>query len=243
MKKYALLLTALLALSGAAHAIGNITSMTFTPFEPKPGETVKFYIKTSGNDKCGARWIYSGPHAEPSDNDFANKQPNGGGQMDKAFANVGTYQVKVVGSPSLHPACTGSAEVTIQVKRPKLHIAGSSAPMVCPGGYDYYPGGDVGTPTDKEKGVAFCVKKKPACPDHFFPNFSEATGDLICTPNIQAACPDGWTGGVVDGKLVCKSKPQPFVLCPTTEKWQWGTKYYKENWNKMGCYENGKVAN
>jgi hypothetical protein len=71
---------------------------------------------------------------------------------------------------------------------------------------------------------------------------NDQSGKLVCTPKITAQCPEGWSGGAVDGKLVCNSNLQPHVSCPATPDWKWGTSYYKDSWNKMGCSANIKPA-
>ena len=61
MKKSALFAALLIAVSGAAHAVGSITGITATPPNPSPNESVKFKVTTDGSGECGFRFIYTGP--------------------------------------------------------------------------------------------------------------------------------------------------------------------------------------
>jgi hypothetical protein len=66
----------------------------------------------------------------------------------------------------------------------------------------------------------------------------DATGKAACKTNQS---PPGWT--INDGTLTYNSIPQPMVPCPSsTPDWKWGTKYWKESWNRMGCVANLKPA-
>lgn len=250
MKKYSMLLAALLLASGAAQAVGTITGLSASPAQAIAGESVAYKIATSGSGACGVRLVYSGPNYEPSDNMLINNAPGAGGVIHKTIAKAGTYQLKAIGSPSLNPKCNGEANLTVVVvdkpaAKPGLQI-GATGPVVaanpgifmmemnCPNPYHKYTQG-----VNQSKGEYYCVKQNVSCPAGFTGSMDSQTGKLVCTPQITATCPEGWTGGVVDGKLVCNSIPQPNIPCPkATPDWKWGTAYYKESWNKMGCNAN-----
>jgi hypothetical protein len=269
LKKYALCLASLVTLCGTAHAVGTITGLTAVPANPVAGESVKFKITTSGSGACGVRVVYAGGPYEPSDNTLINNQPAGGGVMDKTIANAGTYTVTAMGSPSLNPKCGGDAKITVVVKDKPAPAAPAPAPaggkpaagmgmgalqpqapvialgaitmseaMTCPTPYSKYTQG-----VDVSKGEAYCVKSDATCPEGYANNRNPQTGQLTCTPKVPVAAPDGWTHGSGNGELSFNSIPQPMVKCPkSTPDWQWGTTYYKESWNRMGCRANLKPA-
>ena len=113
-----------------------------------------------------------------------------------------------------------------------------SEAMTCPTPYTKYTQG-----VDVSKGEAYCVKSDATCPDGYANNRNQQTGQLTCTPKVPVASPDGWTHGSGNGELSFNSIPQPMVKCPkSTPDWQWGTTYYKESWNRMGCRANLKPA-
>ena len=75
-------------------------------------------------------------------------------------------------------------------------------------------------------------------------NSDGGKGEYYCK-KAEPTCPAGWTGSVdkVTGTLTCTSLPQPDIACQkSTPTWQWGAKYYKEGWNRMGCIANLKPA-
>jgi hypothetical protein len=264
MKKYALCLASLITVCGSAHAVGTITGLTSTPASPVAGESVKYKISTNGTGSCGVRLVYDGTSYEPSDNMLINNQPGAGGVIEKTISNAGTYKLKAMGSPSLNPKCNGEASLTIVVKDKPSPIAasgggkpsagtGSAQPqaaaialgamtlseaMICPPPYAKYTQG-----VDVSKGEAYCVKSDATCPDGYTSSRNQQTGQLACTPKVAAAAPDGWSHGAGNGVLVFNSIPQPMVKCPkATPDWQWGTTYFKESWNRMGCQANNKPA-
>jgi hypothetical protein len=107
----------------------------------------------------------------------------------------------------------------------------------CPAPYQQFNSG-----VDASKGEYYCIKSA-GCPQGFSGQLDQQTGVMTCSPVITTACPTGWSGGAVDGKLVCRPMPQPVVGCPKqTPAWQWGTTYYTTSWNKMGCAANVKPA-
>lgn len=76
-----------------------------------------------------------------------------------------------------------------------------------------------------------------------------ATGMLRCVRQVPA-CPDGWTGGMVQDALVCKPTPTPKLNCPAgnpqNQANPYGTKYYDMGWQgnkqEIGCATNNKPA-
>lgn len=265
MKKFLLCLAAFLTLSTAAHAVGTITGLSITPANPVTGEAVKYKITTSGSGSCGVRLVYAGASYEPSDNMLINNQPGAGGVIDKTISKAGTYNLKAMGSPSLNPKCNGEANLTIVVKdKPATPAEPAGKPVtgmgsaamqpqspavllgattmsdatVCPTPYSKYTSG-----MDVSKGESICVKSDATCPDAYTSARNEQNGQLTCTPKVSVASPNGWTPGSGTGVLVFNSIPQPMVKCPkTTPDWQWGTTYFKESWNRMGCRANLKPA-
>lgn len=254
MKKTALYVATLLTLSGAAHAVGTITGLTASPANPIAGESVKYKITTTGQGECGMRLVYAGPNYEPSDNALINTQANGGGVMDKTITKAGTYNLTAMGSPSLNPKCNGEAKLTVVVKdKPAAGPGpiGAGAPVVvnpkpnvivaetiCPAPYMKYTQG-----LNVAKGEALCAKSAATCPEGYNGKTNDQTGQLTCTPKNDPASPLGWTLGSASGVLIFNSIPQPMVYCPkATPDWQWGTTYYKESWNRMGCTANIKPA-
>jgi hypothetical protein len=270
MKNRVFFLASLLTLCGAAHAVGTITGLTAIPANPVAGEPVKYKITTTGSGSCGMRLIYAGANYEPSDNMLINNQPAAGGVMDKTISKAGTYNLKAVGSPSLDPKCNGEASLTVIVKEKPAPAApaasgggkppagagmGAMQPqapvvvlgtvpmseaMTCPSPYTRHTEG-----MDAAKGEALCIKSDATCLGDYISNRNQQTGQLTCVPKVPVGAPDGWTHASGDGNgvLVFNSIPQPTVKCPkSTSDWQWGTTYYKESWNRMGCRANLKPA-
>lgn len=256
MKKTALSLyiATLLTISGAAHAVGTITGLTAVPANPVVGESVKYKMTTSGAGECGVRLVYAGPNYEPSDNALINTQANGGGVIDKTISKAGTYNLTAMGSPTLNPKCNGEAKLTVVVKdkpvgnpggiggvapvavNPNLNLG--LAETICPAPYTKSTSG-----LNVAKGEALCIKSAATCPEGYNGNTNQQTGQLTCTPKNDPQSPLGWTLGSASGLLVFNSIPQPLVYCPkSTPDWQWGTTYYKESWNRMGCTANIKPA-
>jgi len=138
---------------------------------------------------------------------------------------------------SIHAAQPGDkpTATTPQAPRPQLSLDFTG---ICPSPYEKLTQG-----IDTSKGEYYCLKANVGCPAGFTGAMDSVTGKLSCTPVITAQCPVGWSGGAVDGKLVCNSIPQPLVACPkNTKDWQWGTSYAKNSWNRMGCFANLKPA-
>lgn len=96
---------------------------------------------------------------------------------------------------------------------------------------------------DVKKGEFECIKTAATCPDAYDSQRNDMTGQLTCTLKQMPAAPLGWAPGMGGGKLVYESIPQPMINCPkSTPDWQWGTTYWKESWNRMGCRANLKPA-
>ena len=96
---------------------------------------------------------------------------------------------------------------------------------------------------DVKKGEFECIKTAATCPDGYDSQRNDMNGQLTCTPKQLPGAPVGWTLGSGNGKIVYDSIPQPLINCPkSTPDWQWGTTYWKESWNRMGCRANLKPA-
>ena len=76
-----------------------------------------------------------------------------------------------------------------------------------------------------------------------------STGLLRCV-RLVPACPEGWTGGMVQDALVCKPVPAPKLNCPPANPQNqanpYGTKFYDMGWQgnkqEIGCMVNNKPA-
>jgi len=249
MKKYSLhfgALAVLITMCSAAQAAGNIASVSVIPANPTFGQTVKFKVTTSTPSECWANVgmqnagfgsLYFDAHIS---NDARNAADSGE-TIGATLTHSGTYTIVAGASTNQNPKCTGQAKLTFEVKRTKFYLP--AGPTVCPDPYKIKYGKGTGpSPTDFEKGEATCTKPAPECPAGFTAEFDTQTAVLQCTPIITATCPPGWTGGAYKSKLICTSIKQPHVSCPTSDKWEWGTKYFTESWNIMGCYANNKPA-
>ena len=268
LKTISFCLVAFFAMSSAAHAVGTIAGISSSPANPVPGQQAKFKITSTGAGECGMRLVYevvSAGGSEPSDNILINTQPGSGGQIEKTIGIAGTYKLKAIGSPSLNPKCSGSAELIVYVNgksepaaatgKPGTAGAQAAATMltapaamtgivmmvdetICPAPYVKNTQG-----MDVSKGESQCIKTDATCADGYTNNRNQQTGQLTCTPKVMPAAPLGWKQGTGYGSVVYDSIPQPLVKCPkATQDWKWGTSYFKESWNRMGCLANQKIA-
>jgi hypothetical protein len=119
-------------------------------------------------------------------------------------------------------------------------VVGAPASGQCPDGYTK----DASTSSeDVKKGALRCVKNAVSCPQGWVGTMEPSTGALTCTVANPPTCPAGWHGNAQTGKLVCNPVTPAKLNCPAnTPDWQWGTKYYSENWNVVGCNPNLKPA-
>ena len=109
---------------------------------------------------------------------------------------------------------------------------------ICPAPYSKFTSG-----MDASKGESLCVKSAGTCADGYVSQRNDLNGQLTCIPNTPVPAPLGWSAGPGHGVYVFNSIPQPIVKCPkATKDWQWGTRYYTESWNRMGCIANLKPA-
>jgi hypothetical protein len=119
--------------------------------------------------------------------------------------------------------------------------AGIAQMPVCPAPYVKDTGG-----FDVKKGEFECIKTAATCADGYISHRNDATGRLTCTPKQIPATPQGWvlqSTASTEGSYVFDSIPQPMINCPkSTPDWQWGTAYWKDGWNRMGCRANLKPA-
>jgi hypothetical protein len=122
-----------------------------------------------------------------------------------------------------------------------LPMGGLQMASVCPAPYNKDTGG-----FDVKKGEFECIKTAATCPDGYDSQRNDVTGQLTCTPKQIPGAPQGWVlqqALSTTGKYVYDSYPQPMINCPkSTPDWQWGTTYWKEGWNRMGCRANLKPA-
>jgi hypothetical protein len=125
--------------------------------------------------------------------------------------------------------------------RSSMPPAGGPMPVVnCPFGYEKQ---NSGTAEDMKKGLVKCVKPVANCPQGWEGSTNINTGVLTCLQKVLPSCPNGWQGGVQSGKLICNPNPPAKMICPTsTPDWQWGTSYFSQGWNLVGCTPNVKPA-
>ena len=112
-------------------------------------------------------------------------------------------------------------------------------PHLCPAPYEKF---EVPITDGIAKGEYFCKKKPAPCPANFYGSVDTSNGELTCHPDVVPSPPISWSKGKLTGTIVFESNPQPLINCPTSPDWQWGTVYYKDSWNKMGCMARLKPA-
>lgn len=113
-----------------------------------------------------------------------------------------------------------------------------SEETICPAPYTKSTAG-----YDVSKGESQCIKSAATCPDGYVSQRNDQNGQLTCTPAAAMQAQVGWSAGPAHGVYVFNSIPQPMVKCPkATKDWQWGTRYFTESWNRMGCIANPKPA-
>lgn len=137
-------------------------------------------------------------------------------------------------------AAAGPAVVTTNTMTPHapVMIPMMSEDTVCPAPYTKSTQG-----YDVSKGESQCIKTAGTCADGYVSQRNDQNGQLTCTPAAALAAPPGWSPAAGQGVYVFNSIPQPMVKCPkATKDWQWGTHYFKESWNRMGCIANLKPA-
>ena len=247
-----------------AYAVpGAITGVSAQPVEGTVGESVYFKVTGTG-DLCGFRLYYNNNMNvyEPADNSTINgtkvsgSQPGTPGGINKTFQKAGTYQIQATGSNSAYNyACTGTRQITFVVKEkaaPPKPIGGMTTGTVatttpnlglmpvgqCPAD----PWHKIVQNSNDETGKLRCIRTNPSCPAGWKKlAYNDQTGAITCVPEVAGACPMGWKGGMnaSTGVLACEPDPTPVIACAkSTPKNQWGTTYYKESWNILGCSEN-----
>ncbi|TWO68743.1 hypothetical protein FN976_22395 [Caenimonas sedimenti] len=224
-------------LAGGAHA-ATITGISASPANPTAGQQVTFTINLAAGSQCGIRLVYG--NGEPSDNTLTGV---GNASIAKTLAKAGTYQIQAIGSPTLTPGCTGQAAMTLVVKEkpamPPMVVApnlviGGMVPMCPPAPYKE----DI---RNLQTGKLHCYQPNPSCPTGWKQaSFNDGTGQLQCVTAVDPVCPAGFDGSYAGGVLKCVPKPQPKVACVTGALPQnpWGTSYYAEGWNRLGCSVN-----
>lgn len=146
----------------------------------------------------------------------------------------------LLGSISTAFAATGPATGAGQTMTPHapVMLPMMSDETICPAPYTKSTAG-----YDVSKGESQCIKSAGTCADGYVSQRNDQNGQLTCTPNAALQAPVGWTAGSGHGIYVFNSIPQPMVKCPkATKDWQWGTHYFTESWNRMGCIANLKPA-
>jgi hypothetical protein len=119
-------------------------------------------------------------------------------------------------------------------------VTSAPAMAACPAPYVLSNDG-----VDIAKGERTCQKSQPPshCPDTSDRSWNAKTGQILCLPKTEPAAPLGWTHRKFSGAVVFDSNPQPQIQCPkSTPDWQWGSAYFKQSWDRMGCKANSKPS-
>lgn len=259
MRRLTLLASALFLSIGLANAgpsvpatppiTGNITGLSISKTTATAGDMVTFTVHGSG--KCGVT-ITGFPSQGMNLLRVAGQMPL---TLTVPAQKIGVDQIM---AESVHEDyndmwCTGEAKGSITVNpKPIAQVAAAVKPAnqpatnaytpqvviaygYCPTGYNKDPMG-FSQEDQQKKGALRCVKIAAGCPAGWNGNTDSSTGKLTCTMAAAPSCPSGWHGGMVGGKLVCDSNPQPHIACPqSTPDWQWGTRYFTESWSILGC--------
>lgn len=136
-------------------------------------------------------------------------------------------------------AASPTSPISPANKKP-MAPAGQTVTVACPNGYERQYSGSA---EDMKKGLVKCVKQPANCPAGWEGSTDINTGVLACVQKNLPSCPFGWQGGVQNGKLVCNPNPPVKMNCPaSTPDWQWGTSYFSQGWNLIGCTPNVKPA-
>lgn len=125
------------------------------------------------------------------------------------------------------------------VTPPKKDSTMQLNPHICPAPYEKF---EVPISDGIAKGEFFCKKKPAPCPSGFYGSVDLTNGDLTCHPEVSPKPPLSWSNGKLTGIVIFTSTPQPMISCPTSPEWQWGTAYYTQSWNIMGCKPRSKPA-
>ena len=129
MKKYSLhfgALAVLITMSSAAQAAGNIASVSVIPANPTFGQTVKFKVATSTPSECWANVSVQntafGLIVYEAHVTKATIATESGETFPVTLGNSGTYTIVAEASSDKNPKCTGQANLTFEVARPKLNL-------------------------------------------------------------------------------------------------------------------------
>lgn len=157
-----------------------------------------------------------------------------------AFKNTALWLLTAMLVCGAAHAATPAPGTTVNMPTPGGIALGGGIQMdtVCPAPYHKDTSG-----WDVKKGESECIKTAATCPDAYDSHRNDQTGQLTCTLKQIPGAPQGWAPGTGGGTLVFESLPQPMVFCPkSTPDWKWGTVYWKDSWNRMGCRANLKPA-
>jgi len=245
---FSIVLISLLLLGGSAYAADGL-SLSATTLKVNDELTATFssstyckiQMKVLGLENQGM--VFTGPAEAKTFNPPA--------QYKVKFTKAGKYRVWAEKLDNTTGICgkmtLSDMQKDIQVILPlspgivgALAAAGTPPPGQCPDGYTK----DSSTPSDQvKKGALRCVKTPASCPQGWTGSTDPGTGALICTLANPPACPPGWHGNIQNGKLTCNPLQPAKLNCPAnTPDWEWGTKYYSESWNVVGCTPNVKPA-
>ncbi len=141
-------------------------------------------------------------------------------------------------SHATEPAHTLGANKQAIAVTPAMAAATMQLAPTCPAPYTMSTAG-----FDTSKGEFECIKTAATCPDGYTTQNNNSTGQVQCTLKPVPPPPLGWSLNSGGGAIVYDSIPQPMIACPkSTPSWQWGTAYWKDSWNRMGCRANFKPA-
>jgi hypothetical protein len=201
-------------------------------------DSVSIAFKTAGT--CGPVKLIADP-GNKTLHTFPSVSQTAGIGLSPGVLAPGNYTIKAIPEfPLLAGACSGSDQASVTVTAAPVmqaNLAGAFSSVVphCPPAP--YKEGERNTQTGK----LHCYQPNPSCPAGWKQaSFSDATGQLQCVINAEPACPAGFDGDYANGVLKCLPKPQPKVACApgALPANPWGTSYYKEGWNRLGCSVN-----
>ncbi len=239
--------------SAFAASNGALTSLTASATTVTVGQEVSFTVL--GTIKPGTKGcrISGGKAGSYSDMGVFTSFP---AVMPKKFSfdKAGTYYVHMYGGTAdTEHVCDGNLNVKITVMdKPKPMVmpgaqVGPVSPMAAniqfqmPGVCPPAPYHKIPENSDDATGKLRCIQPNPSCPEGWKQGaFDSNIGRLTCVPAVEPKCPAGFSGGMQNGSLVCTAHmPQPKIACPkATPANKWGTTYYAESWNVVGCSVN-----
>ncbi|MBL8515815.1 MAG: hypothetical protein JNM76_02505 [Betaproteobacteria bacterium] len=248
-----------------ANSAATITNFSVSPQEAKQGDVVTATVMVKGVAKptqCNVAIKVIGAGGKGV---FENTLVKVGGAGDTGTGTLG-IKIDVPGDfvvqvgPGMSDGgagpCLGNKEMRLKVNLPPPPVTLTApvvnAVLICPTGYEKKGG-------NSEKGEIKCVKVQGQCPEDYKLWYVVGDGGASALPSLfspgtmvcvrkpgNPECPPGYQGGK-DSKeenlVYCAPDPQPTLPCPTaTPQWKWGSMYFKQGWQVMGCTANVEPA-